>query len=1114
VAEGVLPPAIQEFVANAEEWIAGIDEMIAADDRLIESIEKVKAASEEAGLAADAGAGEAAAGADAGAAGAASAEAAEAAAAAQAETAASTEAAGDAAKEAAPAVAGLGDELDAEATAAKLAADANRLFAETDALMADAAATSTEALGVEAKALATNREATAALSDENEASGAKMAALGGKAKLMGLALVVGAAEAVHMAANFQTMMTRLVTSAGEAPDKLAMISRGILDMSGATDTSTTQLAQGMYYVESAGFHGARGLEVLRAAAEGAQAEGADMVTVSDALTTALKDYHEPASDAVSMTNQMVTAVSRGKTTLELFASSLSTVLPKAHAVGLSFAQVGGAMATMTAQGMTARNSAQDLSHVISSLSGPNNVQIQEMQQLGINSIQLSKNMGKQGLTGTLNTLTEAILKNEGPGATVLLKSFNQSKLAAQSAKTMIESMPPSIQKLAQSYLNGSISASAWRKQVTEGNLPAKMANLLTQFAGVANKANGFNASLKSGNGNVQTYLQTLSKLTGGMTGTQVALMLGGKNAITFSQNVNAVAASAKHAGANVNNWALIQKNFNFQLGSAEKSGKATAIAFGSALLPAVTAVVRVLAGFAQMLAKNAVAAKAFAIVVGVILAVALERGIAKGVLGAKDALGKFQSDLKGAVSAAKSVWSKLSSIFRTTTEATEAQTTAQEAQTASEEAAAGATEENVAATEAQATATEAATVATEAETVAAGELDVALDANPIGIIIIAIIALVVAIMELWKHSTGFRNFIKGMWRDIKAWAVDAWHVIDGALHGIEHAFDAVIKWVKGNWWILAAILMGPIAGAVAYIIEHWSAVKHAFDDAWSFIKRISSDAWHFLLNNVFKPIGDLIMDDIHFWERLGADIGHAWDVIIGWCKTAYDFVKNIFEDIISAGEDLRRRIIDQFHEWVQEAEEELERLWSDVQHFASEIVSTIENLGSRLFSAGAHIIEMLAHGIMSAIGAVTSAIGNIGSEIMSHLPFSPAKKGPLSGQGDPVLRGQEIVRRLAQGMAAEGALPAQALDQALARLRSGNGQLALTGALTATGAAGAAGAGAQGNPQLNVKVDLSNAMSSPAWQQGLQKAIQQAVLDYAVRNSGAGLILPQRGRVS
>src|SRR5262249_40871564 len=136
---------------------------------------------------------------------------------------------------------------------------------------------------------------------------------------MGLLLVAGAAGAIglasiHMAADFESATTRLVTSAGEVQSNLASVRQGILDMAGQVGDSADQLAAALYVIESGGQHGADGLTVLRAAAEGAKTENADLTTVADAVTSVLQDYHLKASDAARVTSELVAAVGAGKTT--------------------------------------------------------------------------------------------------------------------------------------------------------------------------------------------------------------------------------------------------------------------------------------------------------------------------------------------------------------------------------------------------------------------------------------------------------------------------------------------------------------------------------------------------------------------------------------------------------------------------------------------------------------------------------------------------------------------------------------------------------------------------------------------------------------------------------
>src|SRR5262249_6989570 len=141
---------------------------------------------------------------------------------------------------------------------------------------------------------------------------------------------------------------------------------------------------------------------------------------------------------------------------------------------------------------------------------------------------------------------------------VLLDAFNKSRLAAQSAQEEIDAMPPSLQKLAKAYADGSISVAAWQKIMFQGSIPADQKNLLEQFTATENAAQGFNSQLKAGGGDAQTFTAALSKMMGGQEGLQVALQVGGSHMTTYQHNIGVVAAAADHAGQNISGWGLTQ----------------------------------------------------------------------------------------------------------------------------------------------------------------------------------------------------------------------------------------------------------------------------------------------------------------------------------------------------------------------------------------------------------------------------------------------------------------------------------------------------------------------------------------------------------------------------
>lgn len=434
---------------------------------------------------------------------------------------------------------------------------------------------------------------TAASSDATVAGAvAGTAAGGGISKSVGMtatviaaAVAVAAGVMVKAAGDFQKSVTQIYSSAGETAP-FETISSGILQIARDTGTATQQLTNGLYTISSAGYNAASGLTILRASAEGAKAENADLGTVTDALTTIMHDYGYGTNQAYSVTNMMIAAVSAGKMHLQDFASSLSTVLPIAHSVGLSFAQVAGAEATLTAAGVSANQATQDLHSVISTLIAPTAQQVTAMQAMGLSSVQLSQDVGKVGLTGTLQEMFDAITQHMGPSGLVIQNAMKNATLASQDLQTELAAMPTSLQNLAQQLLNGTISFTDYKKEVQA--LPEGLANLGKQFEATYNQTQSFNSQLMAGVNASPTFTNELKQMTGQSNSMNAVLMLTGNNAATFSANVNSISKAAKDAGGNISSWGDIQGNFNQKMSELKEDVGTTGIAIGQALLPPLT----------------------------------------------------------------------------------------------------------------------------------------------------------------------------------------------------------------------------------------------------------------------------------------------------------------------------------------------------------------------------------------------------------------------------------------------------------------------------------------------------------------------------------------------
>jgi TP901 family phage tail tape measure protein len=207
-------------------------------------------------------------------------------------------------------------------------------------------------------------------------------------------------------------------------------------------------------------------------------------------------------------------------------------------------------------------------------------------------------------------------------------------------------------------------------------------------------------------------------------------------------------------------WKQTEATVTQQMHQLEDGTEALAIKLGEKLLPVGLKVVHWVTDFVNDLEEGKAPALGIAFAIGSVLAgVALEK-LGRGIANAEQGFESLWNAGSRGISMISSLIGRLG------------------AQTA-------ATDEATAATEAQA-------AATEEEAAAQTEADAAMDANPIGIIIVALAALGAGIYEVVKHWKDFRQWGLDAWHDVRDVTLSAWHDIDsGAIQPLERGVQEV-----------------------------------------------------------------------------------------------------------------------------------------------------------------------------------------------------------------------------------------------------------------------------------------------------------------------------------
>lgn len=121
-------------------------------------------------------------------------------------------------------------------------------------------------------------------------------------------------------------------------------------------------------------------------------------------------------------------------------------------------------------------------------------------------------------------------------------------------------------------------------------------------------------------------------------------------------------------------------------------------------------------------------------------------------------------------------------------------------------------------------------------------MNAAMDANPIALIIIALVLLGVGIYLIVKHWSYFHGKLIAVW-----------------------------NWIKNNWASILLWLTVPLLMAVLFIIRHWNDIINFFVNFPSIMKRLGGDLWAWLrkpFHEVMKWILGKLDDFIRKWHKL------------------------------------------------------------------------------------------------------------------------------------------------------------------------------------------------------------------------------------------------------
>lgn len=209
------------------------------------------------------------------------------------------------------------------------------------------------------------------------------------------------------------------------------------------------------------------------------------------------------------------------------------------------------------------------------------------------------------------------------------------------------------------------------------------------------------------------------------------------------------------------------------------------------------------------------------------------------------------------------------------------------------------------------------TIATEGQTLAQRLLNLAMKANPIGIIVTLIAGLVAAFITLWNTSDEFRAFWIGLWNKIKA-AVQPVITFLGqafskAWDGIKKTWSVVADWFKGVWNKVKSIFAPSTvkSGVATPFSNAWNAIKAIWNAVSGYFRLIWSN-----IRGVFSVVKSVLSGDFRgAWEGIKSIWNNTGSYFSGIIQKILGYFKDLPSNLVSVG----RNMIDGLIEGVKSA---------------------------------------------------------------------------------------------------------------------------------------------------------------------------------------------------